>query len=292
MPAPAADPAADPTLPQALVVGAEKCGTSTLTGLIDAHPDGFVCTPKEPHFFSRDDQWDRGVDWYRSLFEPGRAAAVRAEGSVTIAYASRSERAIPRIREVLGDPAIVFIARHPVRRIESRWRMRQSFEPAGGRESFEQFVRDRWDYLIDNSRYAERLAPFAAAFGRVSVLLFEDLVADRDAVVRRLYEAVGLDASFRPEAVHRNRPAAVRERDAVTRLRQSAAYRAVRDWLPPGLRSQVASRTRVTVDHAFAWPPDLLAEVENAVRDDAAAFLRSIGRPAEFWAFGSQPPGE
>lgn len=277
-------------LPNVLIVGAEKCGTTSVADMLGAHPDGFLCAYKEPHFFSDDDRWSRGLDWYASLYEGGEAAAVRCEGSVTISYHSRVGRAIPRIRQVLGDPLIVYVARHPVRRIESRWRMWQAFDEGGGAGPFEGFVRGNWEYLIRNSLYAERSAPFREAFSRVRTLFFEDLRADRGRFVRSLYEACGLDGSFTPPEIHSNRPKPVRERASVTRLRRTAAYRAVRGLLPGGLRSAVAAKARSGVDLSFEWPPALLREVEGAVRGDAARFLAANGKPADFWRFSDARP--
>lgn len=56
-------------LPDFIIIGAMKCATSTLHDQLARQPGLFMSTPKEPNFFSDDEQWGRGLDWYGSLFE-------------------------------------------------------------------------------------------------------------------------------------------------------------------------------------------------------------------------------
>ena len=55
-------------LPDFIVMGAMKCATSTLHEQLAAQPGFFMSKPKEPNFFSDDEIYARGLDWYRSLF--------------------------------------------------------------------------------------------------------------------------------------------------------------------------------------------------------------------------------
>ena len=55
--------------PSFLVIGAAKCGTTTLCSLLSRHPDVFVHPEKELNFFCFDELYDRGFAWYASLFE-------------------------------------------------------------------------------------------------------------------------------------------------------------------------------------------------------------------------------
>jgi len=56
-------------LPDFVIIGAMKCGTSTLHEQLAAQRSVYMSTPKEPNFFSDDEQWGRGIGWYTSLFE-------------------------------------------------------------------------------------------------------------------------------------------------------------------------------------------------------------------------------
>src|SRR3954447_19096874 len=63
-------------LPTFLVIGAMKAGTTSLYEYLRAHPQVFMATPKELHFFPADKQWALGVDWYAAHFDAaGEGAA-------------------------------------------------------------------------------------------------------------------------------------------------------------------------------------------------------------------------
>ncbi len=67
--------------PDFIIIGAMKCGTSTLYEQLAAQPGVFMCTPKEPNFFSDDRIYANGLDWYRGLFAPAPAGALCGEAS-------------------------------------------------------------------------------------------------------------------------------------------------------------------------------------------------------------------
>src|SRR5205085_12476815 len=72
-------PPAGGALPNLIVIGAQKCGTSGLHYYLSLHPEISVSTPKELNFFIAERNWPLGLDWYRSHFDA--EARVRSEAS-------------------------------------------------------------------------------------------------------------------------------------------------------------------------------------------------------------------
>src|SRR6266480_7909195 len=70
---------AEGALPNLIVLGAQKCGTSGLHYYLSLHPEVWMSRPKELNFFLEERNWNRGVDWYRRHFDPD--ARVRGEAS-------------------------------------------------------------------------------------------------------------------------------------------------------------------------------------------------------------------
>ena len=58
----------EPRLPDFLIIGACKAGTTTLWRYLQRHPRIFLLDPKEPDFFSRIERYDQGIGWYKTLF--------------------------------------------------------------------------------------------------------------------------------------------------------------------------------------------------------------------------------
>ena len=62
-------------LPDFIIIGAMKCGTSSLHEQLALRPGIFMSRPKEPNFFSDGSNFERGLDWYGALFSEACAAA-------------------------------------------------------------------------------------------------------------------------------------------------------------------------------------------------------------------------
>lgn len=103
-------------LPNFLIIGAMKAGTSWLADMLDEHPEIYVAKD-ELHFFNDDAVFGRGVRWYERRFR--RARTVSAIGEKTAGYLLSTE-ALDRIAEVLPDVKLIAVFRDPVRRAISQ----------------------------------------------------------------------------------------------------------------------------------------------------------------------------
>jgi len=65
-----------------MIIGAQKCGVSTLFSILDRHPQTNGSNPKEPHFFSLSDNWRNGLDQYHGVFK-AKPGALNFEASTT-----------------------------------------------------------------------------------------------------------------------------------------------------------------------------------------------------------------
>ena len=180
------------TLPNFLIVGAMKAGTTTLYADLCDHPEVFLTSDKEPEGL----RWCgtlEGVRRYERLF--ARAGPARAVGEASTFYTKRphADGVAQRARAVLGpDVTILFLVRDPLRRMVSQYH----HEVARGAESrpLNVALREDPDYA-GFSRYAWQIAPWQAAFGpgRVHVLQFERYVADRRATLTHVCGLLGID---------------------------------------------------------------------------------------------------
>lgn len=187
-------------LPNFLIVGAMKAGTTTLRHYLQAVEQVWIF-PGEIRFFSQDRRYERGLDWYESLFAPG--AGKVAVGEKSPAYAYRPY--VPeRISRCLPDVKLIWIFREPVARTYShywhaacRGKERLSFETAIGREQ-ERVQRNFLRGYAKRSRYAEQVERYLQFFPKEQMLflLFEDLVRNPPAVLNRLLTFLGVDAVF------------------------------------------------------------------------------------------------
>jgi len=213
-------------LPDFLVIGTKKGGTTSVANWLVQHPQVVPMFPrfqrhKSPHYF--DINYDRGQAWYRSHF-PTAAARERHVGE---AGPSRVGEASPyymfhpaaadRIAETVPDARLVAVLREPVSRAHSNYYDRvvagtetlPTFEAAiDAEESRLTGVTDEWlavpghysfshdhhTYLA-RGRYAEQLRRFFDRLGREQVLVLplEALKREPDKTFRRIEDHLGLD---------------------------------------------------------------------------------------------------
>lgn len=184
-----------------IIIGAMKSGTTTLFDMLADHPAIAPARDKEPGFFAFDGVWSRGWDWYDSLFDfdPARHR-YRLEAStdytkqpfVTGVWERMTARPDVEVK-------LVYIMRHPLRRIESHARHVQ----ITGKE-IGQMISPRPDHGLDAglsavnlaaSRYADQLDAYRSAWeaGQLHCLTLEGLKADPAATMAALYDFLDLE---------------------------------------------------------------------------------------------------
>jgi Sulfotransferase family len=188
-------------LPNLVVIGAMKCGTSALHALLGRHPEVAMSRPKELNFFFGPERadgaaawaagnWHRGLAWYARHFDP--CAAVRGESSPGYTSPSHPEAA-PRMAAVLPAARLVYLVRDPVRRAVSQYLHHRA--EGTERRPLEQALLDPASQYLARSRYHERLAPFLACFARPAIALVcqEELLAEQRHTLRALFEFLQVD---------------------------------------------------------------------------------------------------
>jgi hypothetical protein len=198
-------------LPNLIVIGAMKCGTTALHRYLGMHPDVAMSEPKELNFFcgperpvdSGDERsawlagnWHRGVGWYAAQFRP---APVRGEASPGYTSPSFPEAA-ERMLCVVPGARLVYAVRDPIERAVSQYLHHRV--DGTERRSIGEALLDPGSQYLDRSRYHERLEPYLARFPteRIFICAQEDLATRPRETLRELYRFAGVDDSFRPPA--------------------------------------------------------------------------------------------
>lgn len=176
--------------PDFIIIGSMKCATSTLHDKLAQQTHILMSTPKEPNFFSDDDQYKRGIQWYQSLFASADAHMLCGESSTHYTKLPTYSNTLERLHNHLPNAKLIYVIRHPIDRLVSHyvheWSERTIREPIN--EAIYRHPR-----LVDYSRYAMQLAPFIETYGTDNILLvfFEQFVAQPQAELSRVCEFIG-----------------------------------------------------------------------------------------------------
>ena len=149
--------------PDFIVIGAMKCATSTLHEQLARQTGVFMTTPKEPNFFSDDEQHERGAEWYAHLFADADDDALAGESSTHYTKLPTYPGTIDRMAETLTDRVkFIYVMRHPFDRMLSHYV--HEWTQAVISCPLDDAV-DEHPELIAYSRYAMQLKPYIARFG-------------------------------------------------------------------------------------------------------------------------------
>lgn len=214
-------------LPDFVVIGAMKSGTSSLYQWLGRQPELALPTVKEPHFFSRDEVWERGLGWYSQLF-PDAPGKLVGEASTTYTNPDHCLAAASRMAKVVPEARLIYLLRHPVDRMRSHYR--HAVLRGEERRPLEELFDDPGNRYLRRSLYYRCVAPYLDAFERsqICVVRFDDLIADDAPAWSTVLDHLGL--------AHRPRPT-----DAYNVSAEKSHYTAVmnRIWNSP-LRTRVA----------------------------------------------------
>lgn len=280
-------------LPSFIVIGAAKCGTTSMCELLGQHPDVFLTNPKEPHFFSRITTFEHSRPWYESLFRDAGGHRAVGEGSTSYTHPHRIDLVVPRLRREVPACRLIYMVRHPVRRLESDWKMRTLERRLSLPISQ---ALDRNASLVTLGFYHARLSAYRAAFSdeQILVVFLEDLQRDPEHELARVFRHIGVDTDFIPEGLHRpHNTAEERARSVVAEriVRRVPAAQRMARRLPSGLRRIVKQGLSWSVpeEPTVKWEPRVLQSVTDLFRDDSLQLLDHCGKSHDFWDFAENP---
>ena len=204
-------------LPTFIIAGAPKCGTTALWAYLNEHPEVFMTKIKEPRFFSqryrevsanfitpgpeKSANYNKGIKWYESLFEPGIHKKARGEASTHYFYASDSA---VLIKKDLPDVRLIFVLRDPVERLYSHY---WQDSKAGINLPCFDYIVDRnnpyLEYYIYVSSYKIHIERYLKEFPRnqILILFLSDFRNNPVETFIKVCSFLDIDSSFIPNVL-------------------------------------------------------------------------------------------
>ncbi len=276
-------------LPNLIVIGAGRCGTTSLHRYLNLHPEIEMSPRKEPQFFN-DWNWDRGIAWYEKQF-PAEAPVIGESSPAYTGYPVLAH--VPeRMAEVVPDAKLIYLVRDPLERLVSgyrfrRWVLRQESRP------FEEAVADvTGSTYVVASCYALQLEQYLPFYPLERILVLEQraLAERRAETLRQAFRFLQVDTTF-------TAPELERIYNETEGLRASGAGRKVIGLLDAILGPRLSVRVRT---HAPAFvarpferrpqvpdvgiPDDLRERLVAQIRPDTERFRQYTGQAFAHWS--------
>ena len=202
-------------LPDFVIIGAMRCGTSRFYNLLIQHPNIKRAATKEVHYFDRTERLEKGIEWYRSCFpslngEDGRGS-ITGEATPNYLY----EPLVPeRMAQVVPYARLIVLLRNPADRAYSHYH--QSVRRGMERRSFEAAVEEERAQLLDSGNgpsgtttkpgvgytpnllakglYVDQLQRWSEFYDEEQMLVLksEDYFRDTTRVLERVQDFLGL----------------------------------------------------------------------------------------------------
>lgn len=268
-----------------MIIGAGKSGTTSLYGYLLRHPGVFLPELKEPEFFSRSEVYQRGMQWYASLFGDAPPGVLRGEASTTYSRWPHTLDAPQLIQEHTTTRKFIYLVREPVARAYSHYRhhmrgkVTMTFEEALQRD---EIYFDCGDYMMQIDRY---LRYFEA--GDLLVIQNEHLQKEPQDTLAKVQSFLGLEERDLTAAGEERRNLGEDDyalRYKAKRLMQSLpGAMALKSRIPQSWRTAVFDRLRRTRFAAQVreenQPSPLLPETKKAL---SARYEPSVRRLEAF----------
>jgi hypothetical protein len=280
------------TLPNFLVVGASRCGSTTLFDRLVGHPDVFGSAVKETRYFQpvRYGEPLAAVEDYEKFFRGYAGEPVVMEATPDYLYGGRATAVA--VDATCSQARVAVILREPVGRAVSFFRFLQSRLAIPADLSFADYV-DRCAGLpaaamsdrsanaytgIQGGHYADFLGDWIDAFGdRLRVLFFDDLVADQQRLLAATYRWLGVDPAAAPVVDAAADNSTVHYRSARAQRAAAAVSKAARPvWVRfPGTQAALR-RLYERVNSGTGTRPDIAPETLDRLRADYAPSLARL----------------
>lgn len=224
------------SLPDFLVVGASRSGTTTLWDCLRQHPDIFMPSTKELHFFSREDNFKKGVKYYQTFFAGAPKGKLKGEVSPTYFHNGKVSDLGPdrnlifnehddapiRVKRLLPNAKIVITLRNPVDRICSQYArlILKSKETSDSlRLAIVDELEGRRDYKTNkgsylyNSNYLIHIEKWLSLYpkSQLHIMIFEEWLKNPAVEFKKLFEFLEVTKNFQiPSLKHLNKGKATR----------------------------------------------------------------------------------
>lgn len=276
--------------PNFVIIGAQKCGTTSLWAYLREHPEVFMSERKELDFFCRAD-WRDHLDWYEEQFATATEPAI-GEASPHYSMAPAIPGVAAAVAETIPNAKLIYLVRDPLKRAVSSYvhAVAHGVESRPLNEAFAH-LDDPTNRYVCASRYGSQLREYLQFFPKERVFV-EDcaaLLTERLRTLAAIFAFLGVDPSFtseRFEVLLNTRERMMGKTKLGFRLRETATANWIRR-LPEPVSTQVANALRRVfwrpIDRYPALDPEVARRFIDTIRPDVEDLRDLTGKAFDSW---------
>ncbi|MCZ4407824.1 sulfotransferase domain-containing protein [Cryomorphaceae bacterium 1068] len=295
-------------LPDFIIPGAAKSGTTTLYQLLSQHPDLFFPpSRKEPFYFSfggdkptyTDEKFNAIPIWqtqkYLELFDSAKSSHLCGEASTSYLYTY--DKSLKLLHDFYGqglkDLKSLIILRNPVDRAYSHYTYlirngfeNRTFEDAISEKGISEWKNKRWgfDYLA-YGKYADQVSAFKSAIPQTKVWLLEDLKKGSETTDEML-NFLGVPLMQFDTSMKANPSGIPKSKGLVNLLRKNPVAQKIGKALPSSLQSNLKNKRDKLMSRLLTkepMKPETRKELTSYFREDIEKLQEVMDRDLKYW---------
>lgn len=300
------------TMPNFLIIGAAKAGTTALHSYLKQHPQIYMSPKKEPHFFAfegekldfrgsgGDQQWlNRAaitdIETYRAQFQEVSKQIAIGEASTLYLYIPRAPE---RMRHHVPDVKLIAILRNPVDRAYSAflYLMQDELEPitdfAQALREEETRIHENWVpiyYYQQMGFYYTQLKRYFDMFDQeqIRVYLYENFSTNPISILQDAFRFLGVDDTFTPDVSLRENVSGIPRNKVLNKflVKPHPIKSILKPFLPEGVRRSlmVSLKNRRNMDKPPRLPLELRRQLIEVYREDILKLQHLIQQDLSRW---------
>jgi hypothetical protein len=279
--------------PNLIIIGSQKCGTSSLHYYLDLHPEVSMSGLKELDFFIDRENWQKGVQWYESQFTGN--AKIHGESSPSYTMYPNFSGVPQRMHSQIPDAKLIYIVRDPIERIVSHY-LHQWYGKRQDNSFFEVLAdptNDKTRHYINTSSYHLQISQYIEFydFSQICVVSLEDLKTSPEKTLGKVFRFLRIDDTFFPPesatVVNATQSKMRMNRLGEFLLSKTPFIHSLHRITGGILPDSVKRRVRSLMDEKQDRPelnPQLRQTLQAALHDDIAKFRELTGQSFQQWS--------
>ena len=277
-------------LPNFIIFGTRKAGTTSLYHYLSQHPEIYMSTLKGSRFFLYDPAEPKKgknipvktLEAFSELFDGAIKKKAKAVGEASPTYIN-SSMAADRIRATLPNVKLIASLRHPVDRTYSHYQMEMRYRRGDDRVPLSANNIPQW---ADVGLYSKHLKHYFEIFdpSQIKIIILEEWQTDPLAMLRDVYRFLEVDENFIPDLKTKYNAGGVPRSSLIASiLRPRSFHIKLKPYIPESIRSAANRIRNMNMRKAPPLVPELRHHLQEFFRDDILALQELIRKDLSIW---------
>lgn len=278
-------------LPNLIIIGAMKCGTTSLHFYLSLHPEVQMSKLKELDFFAERYNWSKGFKWYESNFLEQPEKCIYGESSPNYTNCTLSPEVPRRMHDLVPDAKLIYVVRDPIKRMQAHY-IHKISNGSETREINDAFFDIQSKRYFPRSLYYSQLEKYLEYYplSQILIVTTEDLRNHRQQTLQKIFEFLEVNPNFYSQLYNLER-----HKSRTKRRKNELGQKIAQSTLGKAVNKLPNSSTRRLIKEIIYYPfsttvseptlkPELIAFLKEQLQDDVNKLRQLTGRQFSSWS--------